>query len=92
MQNRNRISRQNASDDDCFSKSARPALAEWQQEPFEECAGLEQGLPQGLEEVKVQPLVRVDVIPDTGKKNLKSNKLDNSKTFPRFKPTKKPFL
>ena len=66
MQNRNRISRQNASDDDCFTKGARPTLAEGQQEPLEECAGLEQGLPQGLEEVTVQPLVRVDVIPDAG--------------------------
>ncbi len=70
MQDRDRVSRQDAPDDDGLAEGAGSTLAERQQKSFEERAWLEQRLPQGLEEVEVQPLVRVVVVADWGKKNL----------------------
>ena len=70
MQDRDRVSRQDASDDDGLAEGAGSTLAERQQKSLEESTWLEQRLPQGLEEVEVQPLVRVDVVTDAGKQNL----------------------
>ena len=70
MENRDRISCQDTADDDGFTESTISTLAEGQQKAFEECARLEQGLAKGLEEVEVQPLVGVDVVSNSRKKNL----------------------
>ena len=71
VQDRDRVSRQDAPDDDGLAEGAGATLAKRQQKSFEERAWLEQRFPQGLEEVEVQPLVRVDVVADSGKQNLK---------------------
>ena len=70
MKNRNGISCQDTANDDGFTESTISTLAEGQQKAFEECARLEQGLAKGLEEVEVQPLVGVDVVSNSRKKNL----------------------
>ena len=77
MKNGNGISGQDASDDDGLAEAARSTLAQRQQEAFEEGTGLEERLPQRLEEVEVQPLVGFDVVANSRQQNLekKSNKI-----------------